>query len=266
MSTNTQAPQFHDMLSHSQVESYHDQGFINVPGVLSREEIEEQLTEGKKLLKHERTQPWEWNDGLAMDWVPDAGLRSEVMSKLVHHPKITAIAERLAGHPLRLFKSELFRKPAGEASSDTPVHYDEPSHPVSGRPITITAWVALVDVPVECGCMTFIPGSQNVVSPSEEDDGMYPLEHWPHLNYWPRVTHPMRAGDVHFHHGRVVHWAGENSTDITRISLATVYIDADAVYRPNFVYSELFPEDNLGGLEPGDPVRGERFPLAKLEG
>lgn len=266
MTAHTEEPRTADLISDAQVASYREQGFLNVPGVLSPEEVGEQLAEGEKLLAREKTELWEWNDGLAMDWVPDAGLRSPIMSKLVHHPKITEVAERLAGSPLRLFKSELFRKPSGEASADTPVHYDEPSHPISGRPVTLTAWVALVDVPVECGCMTFIPGSQNVVSPSEEDDGMYPLERWPDLNWWPQVTNPMRAGDVHFHNGRVVHWAGPNTTEITRVSLATVYMDADAVYRPNYVYSELFPEDDLGGLKPGDPVRGERFPLAKPNG
>ncbi|MDA2813274.1 phytanoyl-CoA dioxygenase family protein [Nocardiopsis sp. RSe5-2] len=251
------------LISDDAVELYRSRGFINVPGLLTPEEVAEQLEDAKRQLSREKTELWEEDEGLAMDWVPDAGLRSEVTRRLTFHPKITAVAERLAGAPLRLFKSELFRKPAGGASAPTPLHHDEPSHPIEGRPITLTAWVALVDVPVERGCMSFIPGSHKLVTPKEDDDGMSPLERWPHFAWEERTTVPMRAGDVHFHHARVLHEAGANDTDTTRVSLASIYMDAEAVYRPNFVYTYLFPDDDLGGLKPGDPVRGERFPLAR---
>ncbi len=44
----------------------------------------------------------------------------------------------------------------------TPV--DEPAFPVRGAPVTLTAWVAHVDVPVEKGCMTFHSGSHRIVT------------------------------------------------------------------------------------------------------
>ncbi|MEU0492355.1 phytanoyl-CoA dioxygenase family protein [Nocardiopsis changdeensis] len=242
---------------------YRERGFVNVPALLTPEEVAEQFADAERQFAERETELWEEEDGLAMDWVADAGLRSEVTRRLALHPKVTAAAEKLAGTPLRLFKSELFRKPAGGLSAPTPIHYDSPSHPFEGRPVTLTAWTALVDVPEERGCMSFIPGSHKEVTPKEGDDGMSPLDRWPHFAWEERVTVPLRAGDVHFHHGRVIHSAGANNTDTTRISLGTVYMDADAVYRPNPVYSYLFPGDDLGGLEPGQPVRGERFPLAR---
>jgi phytanoyl-CoA hydroxylase len=38
----------------------------------------------------------------------------------------------------------------------TPYRVDEPAFPVRGAPVTLTAWVALVDVPVEKSCLTFL--------------------------------------------------------------------------------------------------------------
>jgi phytanoyl-CoA hydroxylase len=73
----------------------------------------------------------------------------------VLHPRVAAVAKRLAGSALRLFKSELLLKRAKGAAM-TPYRVDEPAFPVRGAPVTLTAWVALVDVPVEKSCLTFL--------------------------------------------------------------------------------------------------------------
>src|ERR1700731_1551614 len=55
-------------------------------------------------------------------------------------------------------------------------------------------------------------------------------------------------------HSRIVHMAGGNETDTARISLATVYIDATAVCRPAPVGPEPTYQDEVVGIEPGQPL------------
>jgi ectoine hydroxylase-related dioxygenase (phytanoyl-CoA dioxygenase family) len=43
----------------------------------------------------------------------------------------------------------------------TEFHQDRPYWPHSGDRLPLSAWIALVDVPPERGCMTFLPGTQH---------------------------------------------------------------------------------------------------------
>ncbi|BCJ61892.1 phytanoyl-CoA dioxygenase family protein [Micromonospora endophytica] len=245
-------------VSEETVRHYREQGFVRVPGVLSRKEVDHLLAAAQRELDQAEKVTWDRPDGRVMDWVPHVDRRSGDLRALALHPRVTAIAERLAGVPLRMFKSELLRK-AISGSAPTPLHADAPAIPFSGRPVGLTAWVALTDVPVERGCMTFIPGSHLVPherdpSPTERSD---PFGCPRNLIWEPRVTVPLRAGDCTFHHERVLHLAGRNETAQLRVSLATVYMDAESVFEP----SALVPDD-LGGMLPGQPLDDDRlFPL-----
>jgi phytanoyl-CoA hydroxylase len=250
------------------VARYRADGFVHVPQVLTPEEIDSYLTDARAQLDREEKLSWD-DGGNVMEWVADPELKSQPMRKLALHPRVTAIAERLAGGPLRLFKTELLRKRGGD-STGTPGHIDAMAFPFRGAPVTLTAWVALTDVPVERGCMTFLPGS-HLVMENQEDlaaAGWQPLEHVPELTWRPRVTVPVRAGDVTFHHDRTVHLAGANQTETDRISLTTVYMDASATFAPEVINLDL--EGDISGLGPdvmktmrsGQPMDGDRFPLA----
>jgi phytanoyl-CoA hydroxylase len=251
------------------VAAYHRDGFLHVPGVLDAAEITGCLAEAKALLAREKKVSWDDAGGNVMDWIADPEIKGEAMRRLALHPKITGIAERLAGIPLRLFKSELLLK-RDKGSASTPFHVDEPAFPFSGRPVTLTAWVALVDVPVEKGCMIFIPGSHLKIDLAT-GNAWTPMETWPWLQWEPRVTVPLRAGDCTFHHARVVHAAENNRTGEERISLATVYMDAESRHAPvswdseegedwGVAYQDSQPS-GLASFEPGQPLRGERFPV-----
>ncbi|MEU6714051.1 phytanoyl-CoA dioxygenase family protein [Nonomuraea sp. NPDC046802] len=248
-----------DLVSDETVSRYREQGLIRIPGMLTREEVDRLLEAALRQLDEADKVAWDRGGGRVMDWVAHVDRRCADLRGLALHPRITAIAERLAGGPLRMLKSELLRKAVG-GSAPTPLHADAPAIPFTGRPIGMTAWVALTDVPIERGCMTYIPGSH--LMPHERDEtppGQSPDPfRWPRNMIWePRVTVPVRAGDCTFHHENVLHMAGRNETDQVRVSLATVYMDADAVFEP----SDLVPDD-LGGMEPGQPLNDDRlFPL-----
>ncbi|WP_330227950.1 phytanoyl-CoA dioxygenase family protein [Nocardia sp. NBC_00508] len=247
-------------LSSDLVERYRSQGFVHIPRVLSADEVREFLADARELLDlHEKASWDEEGNGNVMDWVAAPEVKSAVMRRLALHPGITGIAEKLAGQPLRLFKSELLRKRTIGATR-TPLHIDNPAFPIAGADVTLTAWVALVDVPAERGCMTFIPGS-HVWPEGSGASSAEPFDARPELRWWPQATVPLRAGDCTFHHSWTVHMAGTNETDTARISLATVYMDAAATYHPT---PEETYQDEVVGIEPGRPLDTPRYPRVGL--
>ncbi len=238
------------------VERYRRDGYVHIPRVLDATEVDEFLAEARTQLHEQPTVSWDAPEGgNVMDWVAEPENASAQMRRLALHPEITAIAEHLAGRSLRMFKSELLRKHSS-GSAPTPLHIDEPAFPIAAAPVTLTAWVALVDVPVERGCLTFIPGSHRWPGDTVPADGE-PFDVRPELRWWPQVTVPLRAGDCTFHHARLVHSAGDNHTDVTRISLASVYMDAEAVYHPN---PDSRYQDKVPEREPGQTLVGDRYP------
>jgi len=253
------------MVPNEWVDRYREQGFLHVPGVLTADETAKFLDAAEQALVEHETVKWDLGAGhVAFDWVPDVDQRSPVLRRLALHPRVTEIATALTGGRLRLFKSELLRKrPAGEMVI-TPAHDDRKTWPFTGSPAPVTAWVALVDVPVERGCMSFIPGS-HLRSPAAEADqdraDVYPLSYWPELAAMPRITVPLLAGDVTFHHDRTIHLAGANRTEVTRIAQTTVYMPESATFRHSKYYAGWGTTDpDLGGLQPGQPLDGPRFP------
>ncbi|HEX6972404.1 MAG TPA: phytanoyl-CoA dioxygenase family protein, partial [Limnochordia bacterium] len=164
---------------------------------------------------------------------------------------------RLAGVPLRLWHDQvLIKQPQNQAPTE--FHQDQPYWPHADALHPISAWVALVDVPVERGCMSFIPGSfrrrdlaaQNLADPRS----LFSL--WPELEWEPRVTLPLQAGDCTFHHGRCAHMAGANQTDAARVAHVIIFTDATTTYtgKRHVVTDPL-------GLTPGQRLEGELFPL-----
>ncbi|BDM71240.1 hypothetical protein HEK616_47270 [Streptomyces nigrescens] len=252
------APTSAEDLSPECVERYRREGFVHVPGVLTPAEVEEFRTGGTELLGQDDKTHWGDRSGTVLDFVEHAQLRSAAMLRLALHPRVASLAERLAGTSLRLFKLELLRKGTGRSKPTEP-HFDAFALPVDEAPATLTAWVALVDVPVERGCMTFVPGS-HLLPPPEVTAHAWAAYDRPEVAWLPRVTVPLRAGDCTFHHARTVHAAGANASDAPRISATTVYADAGAVYRPtgNQGLDEL---PGAGLLVPGQRLDDDRFPL-----
>lgn len=242
---------------------YRRDGFLHVRNVLNSAEVSRLAEAATVQLDRETTASWEDHEGSGsvMDWVVNPEVTSPEMRHLALHPVVASIAEQLAGIPLRMFKSELLRKRAADSAA-TPPHIDEPAFPISAAPVTLTAWVALVDVPVERGCMTFLPGSHHR-GDVDIHDFMDPISGHPELEWTPRVAVPLRAGDCTFHHARLIHSAGANNSDLTRLSLATVYMDAEATYQ---TLADIDYQDVITGIEPGGPFDDARYPRLRTRG
>ena len=109
--------------------------------------------------------------------------------------------------------------------------------------MALSAWVALVDVPVEKGCMTFMPGSHDRLDlrPQNLEDPEDLFTVAPDLRWHERVTLPLRAGDCTFHNAYTAHTAAPNDTDDPRIAHVVIYMDADTSFtgRPHPITDEL---------------------------
>ncbi|MGW6460946.1 phytanoyl-CoA dioxygenase family protein [Streptomyces sp. NPDC055078] len=255
-----------DGLSDEYRRSYQEQGFVRIPQVLSASEVARFKTASEELLAAEGPEIWgAGEDSVQVHFVAQAWLKHEALRDLALHPAITGIARRLADAPLRLYSTDVLVKAPQHTLTTLPtlVHDDETGLPLDGLERTLTAWVALVDVPVERGCLSYVPGSHLRDAGHRQTHMTSFAEHraiddiWPDYTWQPRVTVPLRAGDVAFHHVRTVHMAGANRTDTARMGHGIVYMDADVTYRPG-------TEDaHIAHMRPGEPLTGEKFPLVK---
>ena len=245
-------------LSAESIDAYRRDGFVHVPNVLDAAEVASAHDAAIELSSSMESQRYKGEPftQLVNGWLHDERIRA-----LTLNPRIAEMAETLADLPLRLWHDQILIKQP-QRSTATEFHLDAPYWPHADARHRLTAWVALVDVPVERGCMTFLPGShlgEDFVSVDLENATAL-FEALPHLRWLPRVTVPLRAGDLTFHHGLAAHAATPNFTDEPRVAHAVIFMDADTHYSG----ARHVVTDPLG-LAPGKPFEHELFPRVPAE-
>jgi phytanoyl-CoA hydroxylase len=236
------------------VAAYREQGFVRVRGVLDPAQVEHFHASAERFLTAHREESLEKQgvfSQLVNVWQHDDDLRALTLDTRMGH-----IAEQLAGHPLRIWHDHMLVKESHNNVA-TEFHQDRPFWPHAGDRLPLSAWIALVDVPPERGCMTFLPGSQNHTGLRaqnlRDEDDLFEVD--PELRWTPRVTVPLRAGDCTFHSGYTGHMALPNRTDLARFAHVIIYMDAATTYTG----TEHVVTDPLG-LTPGDRLDGDTFP------
>lgn len=235
-----------------QVAAYRRDGFTRVRGVVDPGRLdilrEAALQFSKSQQAYKRNQIF---TQLVNVWQDDETLRS-----LTLDATLASIATRLAGVDLRLWHDQVLIKEPG-VSAATEFHQDSPYWPHEGTPQALTAWVALVDVPAERGCMTFIPGShrRNNLRAQNLQDSEDLFRACPDLRWDEKVTVPLRAGDCTFHNGYVGHMANPNRTDVPRVAHAIIYTDAATRYS-----GMQHPVTDGLGMTAGQGLDDEVFP------
>jgi ectoine hydroxylase-related dioxygenase (phytanoyl-CoA dioxygenase family) len=249
MSAPTQlVPQLTDEM----VTSYRERGFVRIPQVLTPTEVERFRDAVVAYRQRVGMHPERPTFAQYVDvWRDD-----ETVAELTRHPVLAAAAERLAGIPLRIWHDQtLVKDPHNGAPTE--FHQDQPYWPHANSQHALSAWVALVDVPVERGCMTFVPGSQSQTDLRMQnlDDHWSLQSMWPQLEWSERVTLPVRAGDCTFHNSFTAHTANSNDTDEARIAHVVIFMDAEATYSglKHVVTDPL-------GMAVGERFSDERFP------
>jgi phytanoyl-CoA hydroxylase len=240
-------------LSSDVVDAYRRDGFVHIPGVLEAAEVARYRDAALELSTRMTSQRYK---GEPFTQLVNVWQQDERMAALTTNPRIAALAEALAGVPLRLWHDQVLIKQP-KRSTATEFHFDAPYWPHTGAGNWLTAWIALVDVPVERGCMTFLPGSHRskALAAVDLEDATALFNAVPELIWEPRVTVPLRAGDLTFHHGACAHAATPNFTDEPRVAHAIIYMDHDTRFSgaPHPVTDPL-------GLTKGEPLSGELFP------
>lgn len=244
-----------EMISDAMVEQYRSQGFIHIPNLLSPEEgarYHDAAVEATHYIPNLAA-----NIPQVFNQTVNVWTQNDTIRELTLNPRIGAIAKRLAGVPLRVWHDHTLIKPPVK-SKPTEFHQDGPYWPHINARHSLSVWIALVDVPVERGCMSFIPGSHQIqdLRPQDLTDSRDLLNLVPELQWQPRVTVPLRAGDCTFHHSYLAHMANPNVTEVPRVAHIIIYMDADTIYN-----GSGHPVTDPLHLQVGQPLDGELFPL-----
>lgn len=249
-----------DRVSDELVQSFRDNGFVRIRGVFGSDELAHFADAARAYLEAHRAESRERVSAeyaaiftqLVNVWRHDEGVRG-----LTLHPRVAGLAQQLTGRPMRIWHDHmLVKEPHSNAA--TQFHQDRPywpHDPSSG--VSLSAWIALVDVPPERGCMTFLPGTQRLTGfrPQNlhDEEDLFRVD--PDLRWSQRVTVPLRAGDLTFHSSYTGHMALPNTTDEARLAHVNIYMDADTTYidQPHVVTDGQ-------GLATGDRLDSELFP------
>jgi ectoine hydroxylase-related dioxygenase (phytanoyl-CoA dioxygenase family) len=241
-------------ISQDLVTAYQEHGFVRIRGVLDPRQVARFRDAAGTFLEAHRAESLEKGEvfsQLVNVWRSDAELR-----ELTLDPRLGRIAEQLAGFPLRIWHDQLLVKEP-HSNAATEFHQDRPYWPHAGDRLPLSAWIALVDVPPERGCMAFLPGTQHRDGLRPQDlhdaDDLFAAD--PSLRWEPRVTVPLRAGDCTFHSGYTGHMALPNQTGTARLAHVNIYIDAETAYS-----GDAHPVTDDLGLAAGDRLEGDHFP------
>lgn len=240
------------VLDEATIAAYRRDGFVRIDNVLSKEECVRYRAEALRLAEAAKER---LTGGDIFQQLVNVWRESPVMAELTLDRRIAGLARQLAGCPLRLWHDHLLIKEPHNGRA-TEFHQDQPYWPHANSEEPLSAWIALQDVPAERGCMSFIPGSQRhrdlAVQNFHDPDSLYGK--CEDLRYEPRVTLPLRAGSLTFHHGRCAHRANPNQTDQHRVAHVVIYMPHGTTFTgtPHII--------NADDVAVGSELSGELFP------
>lgn len=274
MMTTTEVQQ---VVTDEDVAFYQKNGYWVAPKVLSDDELATIREHHAKVVHgdyetgrppHSRsTTPGEPIDRIVK--IDNSYWSDSVLAKLALHPTIGAMAARLAGVPsIRLWHDQLLHKPpqkdtdAGAVGWHQDWHYWQCAEPAN----MLTAWVALIDVDEQNGCMEVVPESHNWGLLDASDFFAQDLEALQQSieastgKSFKTVPLTLKAGEVSFHHCLTIHGSRPNLSNAPRLSLVIHMLPDGTTYRKG---TPAEPHANVKLLsgQDGDPFAGPYFPV-----
>ena len=251
------------LINSDDVHDFRERGFLRVRNVLSEKEV----TAFRDLAQSNRDQAMakqaDYRDE-TLHRVVNAWQQDPAFKAITFHPRISALAGELTGEPLRLWHDQVMIKPSHNGATFMHQGQANWSHHCRPDSVAITAWVALVDVPLEAGCMGYIAGSHkrwNLGPQMGHVDSFFDLA--PDLIDAPVEFVPLKAGDVAFHHANTVHCAAANTIGYDRIAATINFMDCKTTYRASphaitdglgYVDGQLLDDDALFPMMCGELV------------
>ena len=210
-----------NFLSATAAQQFKNQGFVAPVAVLSADELEHYR------LRLERA-------STAMPEVAQRVLKMKshlvfgCLDELVRLPAILDAVESLLGPDILVWTSSLFAK--SPSSADFVSWHQDIAYWGLDPPDIVTAWVALTDSMPDNGCMRVIPGTHkfevvphrdtfatnNMLSRGQEVTVV--------VDEKAAVDIVLKAGEMSFHHAKIVHGSHANLSPRARIGFAIRYI------------------------------------------
>ncbi|MBT5186613.1 MAG: phytanoyl-CoA dioxygenase family protein [Kordiimonadaceae bacterium] len=226
-------------LTDEQIQQYQEQGFLVLPQLSTPEELAQIRAIYDRLFSQQAGR----DAGLYLDLggVDDEGQETEqaipqildmiALAPELEHTLLRAnslvIGKQLYGDGGQIKGDMAILKPA-KTAPETPWHQDEAYWDVTKKHRACSIWVPLLDVTMESGCMSYIPGSHKL--------GIFPHQR---MNNDPRihaleivenctdlstaVACPVKAGEAIVHDQRMLHYAGPNVSDLPRRAYISGY-------------------------------------------
>jgi phytanoyl-CoA hydroxylase len=227
-------------LTADQVESFRENGYLVIEGLVSREEIEEIRTEAARIcrgaypIKGVEPVPESAPDEEAFGrylCIHQTHKVSPLMRRYAEHPGVARVLSHLIGPNVKCMQTMLFIKPPrfpGQA-----YHQDERYIPTEDRSLT-GAWIALDDATLANGCLRVIPGShKGEILPwvAHEDPEYDFAEQAQGVPVEREVPVECRAGAVVFFNGYLLHSSRKNRSDRLRRVLVSHYMSGESRLR-----------------------------------
>lgn len=248
-------------------QSFRCDGHVLVRGLASREQVEEYrpviASVVRQVTSRRDTQGRIDDYSKLFMQVTNIWRLSEVVRRLVCSRRFAATAAALLGVPsVRLYHDQALFKPPG--ADRTPWHRDRYYWPLD-TDLTVTMWLALVDVAEDMGPMRFASGSHRASGLGElaiSDATDRKLEALIAERHWAIASAPLRAGDATFHAGGTLHGAGANRSGRVREVLTVIYYAAGTLAAgPANPNQRADLDAFLPGVRPGDEAKSPLNPV-----
>lgn len=256
------------MLTQTQIDQFHVNGFLNGGQLLKDEEVEELRAEVMRVIdERERTdipQPVLLrnlgdDDSKPVWQIVNIWEASKPFRRLVSRPEITtAIAQLTDATELRIWHDQIQYKPP-QVGGTTHWHQDAPLWPILAPMTEVTAWVALDDADEANGCMSMVPTSHKW---GNNIDFLHQVEEYDRMpsafegRSVQVVRCPVKKGEVHFHHSLTWHGSHNNTSGRPRRAIALHYMTNET----RFVASGEHVMKPFVEVNDGEQMRGEHFP------
>jgi ectoine hydroxylase-related dioxygenase (phytanoyl-CoA dioxygenase family) len=220
-------------LTDDQVGFYRENGYLTVDRITTDEEVEklkvlyeDAINSSAGRIKFEGKR----EDG-------STGHITQVIAPELSHPELLEsiyfrnarnAALKLAGITSDQIQRQgtMFIYKPEKAGRDTPWHQDEAYWKdfETLKANSLSCWMPLDNVTVESGCMWYLPKSQALdILNYKRVGGPQPIVLDSDVDLSTAVSCPMPAGAAVFHHCRILHFAGTNTTENKRRAMSAVF-------------------------------------------
>ena len=213
------------ILTTEQIEFYHENGFLHIPGLFAPEEAAYYRSELHDLAARLGNPDGTWSSvkphQTRLTHCHDVQFHVAAFARMLTDPRLTGIAQDIIGPNVELHHTKMFIKPP-EHGSPFPMHQDYPYFPHEQHSM-IAAIIHFDDAPIAKGCLRVRPGSHKLGPlPPVGRDRLLP-------DYAIEDALPIeaKAGDAIFFSYLLIHGSGLNLSQDPRTTLLVQMRDPD---------------------------------------